>query len=288
MTIVKRTIIYEPNSRQKTGFVKIYFILFKNILNNRELIFQLFKRDFLMSYKKSFLGMGWLIFTPILGIASWVFLNFSGILAPGDVGTSYTAYVIVGTSLWGLFMSIYNGSSQTLNTASSFIMQVKFPHDILVIKEGLQQMTNFAIIFIINIIVLLLVGVVPSWKIIFLPLFLIPIFLAGASIGLLVSMLSVIAFDLQKIFTFLMGLLMYLTPIIYSNKLELKSYDTLHAITTWNPMTYLICEVRNLIIHGRIEFLDRYFYSALFVLFVFLLSWRTFYVSEQKVIEKIL
>jgi lipopolysaccharide transport system permease protein len=241
-----------------------------------------------MSYKKSFLGMGWLIFTPVLGILSWVFMNFSGILAPGDVGTSYTAYVLIGTSLWGLFMNIYNGTSQALNSASGFIMQVKFPHDILVIKESLQQLCNFAIMFIINIIVLFLVGVIPSWKIIFLPILLIPIFLAGASIGLFVSMLSIIAVDLQKFFSFMMSLLMFLTPIIYSDKLELKSYDTLHKIVALNPMTYLICEVRNIIIHGKIEHLAMYFYSVLFIFIVFLLSWRAFYISEEKVIEKMI
>jgi hypothetical protein len=69
-------IIYEPDSRRKTGFFKIWVIMFRNIIASRELIYQLFKRDFLMSYKKSFFGIGWIFLAPVIGIISWVFMNY--------------------------------------------------------------------------------------------------------------------------------------------------------------------------------------------------------------------
>ena len=43
---------YEPNQRAKTGFLKSWIIMIKNIIMSRELIWQLFKRDFLNAYKK--------------------------------------------------------------------------------------------------------------------------------------------------------------------------------------------------------------------------------------------
>ena len=48
--------IYEPNQRAKVGFFRTWLVMFKNIISARELIWQLFRRDFLMAYKKSFLG----------------------------------------------------------------------------------------------------------------------------------------------------------------------------------------------------------------------------------------
>jgi lipopolysaccharide transport system permease protein len=94
-----QTIIYEPNSRKKLGVIKIWATMFRNIMTSRELIAQLFKRDFLMAYKKSFIGMGWIFLSPIIGIVSWVFMNATGVLRPGDVGVPYPVDVLLSSSI---------------------------------------------------------------------------------------------------------------------------------------------------------------------------------------------
>ena len=75
------TTIYEPNQRIKIGFFKSWFSMVTNILKSRELIFQLFKRDFFAGYKQSFLGIFWVFISPVIGILSWVFLNLTGVLS---------------------------------------------------------------------------------------------------------------------------------------------------------------------------------------------------------------
>ncbi len=277
--------IYEPNYRAKIGWIKTWIIMTKNIIDSRELIMQLFKRDFLMSYKKSFLGMSWLFIAPIMGIISWVFMNSTGILAPGDVGMPYPAYVLLSTSIFGLFMSFFKGASGTLSAASGFILQVKFSHDALLIKQLLQQFAGFLITFTITIIVLLTFGVVPSWMIILFPILIIPMMLLGAGIGLIASVVSVVATDINKIITFGMGLLLYVTPVIYSDKVDNAFLQT---IIKWNPLTYLIGTVRDTMIHGEYEHFDRYLIASAISLVFFLITWRLFYVSEEKVIEKMI
>src|SRR4030042_1253111 len=108
--------IYEPNQRLKLGWFRIWIIMIKNIIASRDLIAQLFKRDFLAVYKKSFLGSAWIFITPVLGIVSWVIMNSAGVLKPGDVGIPYPAYVLISTSIWGLFMGFYDSSTETLST----------------------------------------------------------------------------------------------------------------------------------------------------------------------------
>jgi len=277
--------IYEPNYRAKTGWIKTWIIMIRNIINSRELIMQLFKRDFLMSYKKSFLGMSWLVIAPIMGIISWVFMNSTGILAPGDVGIPYPAYVLLSTSIFGLFMSFFTGASGTLSAASGFILQVKFSHDALLIKQLLQQFAGFLITFTITIIVLLTFGVVPSWMIILFPILIIPMMLLGAGIGLIAAVISVVAIDINKVISFAMGLLLYVTPVIYSDKID---NPLLQTIIKWNPLTYLIGTVRDTMIYGKFENFDRYLIASALSLVFFLITWRLFYVSEEKVIEKMI
>ncbi|HPV43831.1 MAG TPA: hypothetical protein PKX40_21840, partial [Spirochaetota bacterium] len=107
-----RLTIYEPDTRHKIGFLKVWAIMFRNIIMSRELIYQLFKRDFIMAYKKSFLGIGWILLQPIIGIISWVFMNKTGVLQPGDVGIPYPAYVLLSTSIWGLFVGFFTSASE--------------------------------------------------------------------------------------------------------------------------------------------------------------------------------
>lgn len=277
--------VYEPNSRRKIGFFTVWFIMIRNIIASRELIFQLFKRDFLMAYKKSFIGMGWVFISPMIGIISWVFMNFTGVLKPGDVGIPYPAYVLISTSIWGLFMGFYGSAAGTLGAGAGFIDQVKFPHEALLFKQTAQHLANYLIIFVVTLSVLVIFGVYPSWKIIFFPILILPLFFLGAGIGLVVSVIGVVATDLQRGFDFLLGLVLYITPVIYSSKIE---NAFLQKVIQWNPLTYLVGSVRDIIIYGKLEHFDRFIYSAGFALIVFALSWRFFYLSEEKVIEKMI
>jgi len=275
--------IYEPDQRRRTGFFKLWGVMFKNIIKSRELIWQLFKRDFLMAYKKSFLGMAWIIIAPVVGIVSWVFMNATGILSPGEMEVPYPVFVLISTSIWGLFMGFYDSATDTLGAGAGFVMQVKYPHEALLVKQTAQLLANFLLGFALNIIVLIAFGVIPSWKMVFMPFAIIPLFLLGAGIGLIFSVIKIVAVDITKGFTIVFGLLMYATPVIYSAQVE---NEFLRTIFTYNPLTYLVGNVRDLIIFGRFDHPDRFFYASLLALFVFLLAWRFFYLSEEKVIEK--
>jgi len=277
--------VYEPNQRQKTGFFRSLLIVAGNIRKSRELIKQLFVRDFIAVYKKSFLGMGWLFISPVIGIVSWVLMNYTGVLHPGDVGIPYPAYVLLSTSIWGLFMGFYSSATGTLGSGSAFIMQVKFPHESLLVKQVAQHLATFFIGFLMNIIVLLIFGVVPSWKIVFFPVVILPLFFLGSGIGLVIGVINVVAVEIQRIMDAFFGFLIFLTPVIYATDI---ASPFLQKIIKWNPLTYLVGGARDIIVYGRIDNWDKFLYATLLSLVVFIFSWRLFYVSEEKVIEKMI
>jgi len=280
-----KTILYEPNQRLKIGWIRTWIILVRNIIQSWGLIYQLFRRDFLMSYKKSFIGAGWIFISPILGIVSWVFYNSTGILQPGDVGIPYPAYVLLSTSIYGLFGGFFSAASGTLTAGAGFITQVNYAHDALLIKQALLQLANFAIVFFINIIVLFAFGVVPSIYIFLLPLLILPIFFIGSAIGLFASIIEVVATDVNKGITFLIGLLLFITPVIYSSKVE---NPFLQQMIKWNPLTYLIGGTRDMVIYGKMDNINVYLICAAVSFLLFLFSWRIFYITEQRVIEKMI
>jgi len=278
-------VVYEPNQYAKIGFLKTMLVIVKNTIASKELIFQLYKRDFLMQYKKSFLGLGWMIFGPIMGVVSWVLMDSAGVLSPGDVGVPYPVYVLFGTSIWGLFMSFFTSTSQTLQIAAGFIQQVNFHHEALVFKQGLQNLTNFGISLIINIVVMLSFGVIPTWFILLIPLFIIPIFLLAASLGLMVSILSTLTSDVSRIASFFLSLLMFITPVIYDSS---EKVVWLQQCNLYNPLTYLITAPRDLILTGTMSNPFYYIISIVMAILLFMVALRFFYISEKKVIEKMI
>jgi lipopolysaccharide transport system permease protein len=277
--------LYSPNQRHNLGFFKTWLVMSRNVINSRELIWQLFKRDFFASYKKSFIGVTWIFIAPIMGIVSWVFLNMTGMLHPGDVGIPYPAYVLIGTSMWGLFMGFFNSAKATLSSGKALVMQVNYPREALLFKQTAQHLANFSIIFVMNIIVLFAFKVIPSGKIILFPLVVLPLFFLGGAIGLVVSMISIVAVDISRMINMGMGLMMYLTPVIYSDKVNSQFAQ---SIIKWNPLTYLVCSARDIVIYGRLYDAKGYFICVALSFLLFMISWRLFYVSEDRIIERMI
>lgn len=275
--------IYHPNQRHELGFFQTWTAMTRNVIRSRELIWQLFKRDFFAGFKKSFLGKGWLFISPLLGIVSWVFYQQIGMLHPGEVGIPYPAYVLIGSSMWGLFIGMFTAASGTLSSGSDLIMQVKYPHEALLFKQVAQQLADFSIGFSMCLLLLFAFGVTPSWKIIFFPIVALPLFFFSSGLGLIVSMISVVAMDVKKGVDLVIGLLIIITPVIYSNRID---HQIVRTAIKWNPLTYLVCSLRDIIIYGRLYDTGGYLICAVLSLVWFLICWRIFYVSENILVER--
>ncbi|MFO1490472.1 MAG: ABC transporter permease [Kiritimatiellia bacterium] len=276
---------YRPHARHGVGWLSGIRQMIMNIAASRNLIWQLFKRDFFAVYKKSFLGVGWVVLMPVLGILSWVFLQKAGVLRPGDVGIPYPVFVLVGTSMWGLFVGLYDQASQTLEAGKEIIMQIHYPHEALLIKQTAQQISQFVVALALNVAVILLHGMTPHPLGVLLPLVALPLFFLAAGIGLFVAMISVVAVDISRFITLGISLLMYVTPVIHDGKAE---QPVLRAVIRWNPLTHLVCSCRDMLLFGRLSDPTAYFWSALFALGVFLLSWRLFFLSEDQLVERMI
>jgi ABC-type polysaccharide/polyol phosphate export permease len=187
--------------------------------------------------------------------------------------------------MWGLFMGFFKTASKTLSSASNIISQVNFPHEAVLVKQAAMNISNFAATFVLNIVVMLAFGVVPSpWTVLF-PLVILPLFFLGAALGLIVAVISEVSFDASKIIDALLRLLMFATPVIYANKLKAA---WLQGIIAWNPLTYLVCSARDIMIYGRLYDATGYFLCAGLSFLLFSAALRLFYVAEDRVVERML
>lgn len=276
-------VVYEADQRGHMGLLGSLICMAQNLIQSRELIWQLTKRDLLSLRKYSALGLFWLVLSPLVGIVSWVFMDYAGMLRPGDVVVPYPVYVLFGTTIWAMFMNSYHSAAQSLTSGGSLVLQIKFPHEALVVQQIAQNVIGLVANIAVLLIVLAFFGVWPSWKAVFFPLALIPLLALGIAIGMFVSVFTVVVQDVSKVVTTGLGLLMFITPVVYAPQLPNHS---LQIVISWNPLSYLVGGVRDLVLIGHIDRLDRFAWASCFSVVLFLLSWRLFFVSEQKVAEK--
>lgn len=280
----RECVIYAPDSRRRMSFWGSLWIMTGNIIRSHELIRQLFIRDYLAAHKKSFLGFAWILLAPVVATLSWLFMNAAGVLQPGTTAVPYPVYVLVGTTLWGLFTGFYQSATQTLSAAQLYILQVHYPHEALLVKQALEQVVNFAVALLVNVLAFLWFGVRPHWMIVLLPVTTLPLFFLGAGLGLIISVLGVVATEFRRLCEIGLGLMLFITPVLYNPAALGPRFQW---VVRWNPLTHLLETARSTMLTGTVPDPLAFTLSAVFALLVFLLAWRLFFISEHRVIEKL-
>ncbi|MBK7344750.1 MAG: ABC transporter permease [Saprospiraceae bacterium] len=257
----------------------------KNLSQYRFFIQQLLRIYLLAPFKKSLIGALWLFIFPLLTVIIWIFLHGAGIVDPGETGMPYPVFVLIGTTIWSLFINIYKSSSQIIVDSGSLLVMNKFPYETLIVGRLLENIITFSIPLVINIAVLFLFGIKFTWLSLLFPLTLIPVLLFGLTIGLFVALLRVVAVDLCNVVDEGMKVLMYLTPIVYAPKIEI---GWLTYIIDYNPLTYLIGLPRDILAKGQIYEPGSFLVWTGIVLILCPLMIRFYLYTKPRVLERLI
>lgn len=256
-----------------------------NIKTHRFLVRQLVKIEMQVEFRRSFLGMGWLLIVPLVAVAVWMLLNGAGVISPGDTGIPYPAYVLLSTSIWGFFAEAYRRCGRLLESYGRLLLSTPFPVETLIAQAVIVHLIRFVIPLGLNLIVLLVFGIRFTSAILLFPFALLPLLLLGCGFGLLIAPLRLIATDITRISDEGIRLLMYLTPIVYAPRVEISF---LASIIVYNPLTYLVGFPRNLLTNGQFYEPMAFGLCALGSLLFFLIALWLFRTSEARVRERLI
>ena len=258
--------------------------LIKNISEFSTLIKWLTRVGLTQQYKRSFLGGAWLFISPFFSILLWVLLNSAGILNPGETKVPYVAYVFLSNAIWVLFISFYKSISETYTGRGGELLHNNFPHVIIIIEKIIITTINFAIPMVLSIFVLISFGVSLNWTVFLFPLTLIPLMLLGIALGLIFSVLKIVALDFTTVFDNSLEILKYITPVVFAVNVN---NTTLQTIMKYNPLTYLISFPRSVLLNQGFPHIELYLICSLFSFIFLLFAFRFFTVSSPIVFEKI-
>lgn len=188
------------------------------IIRYRGFIISSVKRDFQLRYQRSMLGGLWLILQPLslIMVYTFIFANIMKAKLPGIDGTfAYSIYLCAGLLTWGLFTEILNRSITIFVENSNLLKKLNFPRICLPVIVIISSIINFAIIFSLFTIFLLVTSNFPGWIYlnIFPVLLILLIFVIG--LGLILGVLNVFFRDIAQLFGIITQFWFWLTPIVY-------------------------------------------------------------------------
>ena len=218
---------------------KLFEIDFKEIWRYRDLLVMFIKRDIVTQYKQTVLGPTWYFIQPALTTIMYMVV-FGGIAGISTDGLPQPLFYLAGIVLWQYFSECLNKTSATFTQNQHIFGKVYFPRLISPLSNVLSNLVRMSIQFLLFLIVYVYyvavgVDVMPNAYALLLPLLI--VMLAGLSLGfgIIISSMTTKYRDLTILFTFIVQLWMYATPVIYP--LSTISNEKIRMLMGINPLT---------------------------------------------------
>lgn len=202
----------------------------------RELLFQLVTRDFSTKYRQSVLGVGWAFIAPLVTVAIYTLVFGRLARLPSD-GIPYPVFSYAGLLPWLYFSNCLKNSSSSAVSASNLLTKVYFPRLLLPISKVVTGLIDSCIQLTVLGMLLLVYGVVPSWQIVYIPLFLFVGMITALGVGTWATALAVKYRDVNHAIQFLAQMWQWLTPIAYSANLVPERWRVWYWM---NPMVGVV------------------------------------------------
>ncbi|MBP7077606.1 MAG: ABC transporter permease [Bacteroidales bacterium] len=212
----------------------------KKVWQYRSLILAFVTRDIKSQYAQTRLGIAWSFIQAIT--AALVINLFFGVLIRIDTGeVPYILYAFPGMMAWYYFSYIINQSGTSLVQSQHIIKKIYFPKLILPIYKTTVGLVEHLIWLVVFFALMLLYGFPVGLNLVVLPFFIFLNIIAGLSVALWLSALTVRYRDATHIIPFLIGFGVFVTPVFYKTAMIPAAYSYL---IYFNPMAGVIAGYR--------------------------------------------
>ncbi|QRY80140.1 ABC transporter permease [Pseudomonas sp. PDNC002] len=212
----------------------------KAIYQYRGFVLGSIKREFQSRYRRSMLGALWLILQPLAMILIYT-LVFSQIMRaklPGvDNAYAYSIYLCAGSLTWGLFAEMIGRAQGVFIENANMLKKLSFPRICLPVIISLSALLNFAIIFSIFLLFLVVTNSFPGTVFIaVLPLLILQTAFA-LGLGMVLGVLNVFFRDVGQFMGIFLQFWFWFTPIVYPLAI-IPSWA--HEYMLMNPMADIV------------------------------------------------
>jgi lipopolysaccharide transport system permease protein len=226
-------------------------VLIKALWAYRGFILGSVKREFQSRYQNSVLGAAWVVLQPLAMIVVYTVI-FSQVmrarLAGVEGGFAYSIYLCAGVLTWGLFAEITGRAQNVFIENAQLLKKLSFPRISLPVTVVTNALVNFAIVFGLFTIFLVITGNFPGVVFVALAPVVAILALFAIGLGIALGILNVFFRDVGQFFSIALQFWFWLTPIVYPrNILPARVQEWLWL----NPMTPLITAAQDILVYER-------------------------------------
>lgn len=208
----------------------------RELIDNRDLLFFLVWRDIKVLYAQTILGFAWAIVLPLIEITIYTIV-FGKVAKLATDGVPYFLFATCAVVPWTYIAHATTTSSQSLVTGQSMLGKIYFPRMFFPLTPIAAKLVDFLIALFLVFIAMFFYDVAPTTNLLFLPLFIIMMVMIPLGAGLWLSALAIRFRDVKHILPFVIRLLMYSAPIVYTASAIPDGYRFLYSL---NPIVGVI------------------------------------------------
>lgn len=216
----------------------LFDIDWKELYQYRDLLRMFIKRNIVTQYKQTILGPLWFLVNPILTTVIYMVV-FGGIAGLSTDGLPQPLFYLAGVCLWNYFSTCLNQTSSTFITNQAIFGKVYFPRLVMPLSTVVSTLFTLGIQLLLFIAFYLYyvftgISVAPNIYILLVPVLIVMLAFLALGFGIIISSMTTKYRDLSILFTFIVQLWMYVTPVIYPLSMMPEKYKWIAGL---NPLT---------------------------------------------------
>jgi len=208
----------------------------KELKEYRDLFYFLVWRDIKVLYAQTILGFSWSILQPLIQIVLFTFV-FGKVAKLQTDGIPYILFSSVAIIPWTYMSQSMTESSQSLVQGQNMLGKIYFPRLIFPVTPVLAKLVDFGISMLIIFCVTIYYRVLPTWNLLLFPFFIMLMMSISLGTGMWLSSMAIRFRDVKYALSFVIRMLMYTAPIVYSASAIPENYRIIYSL---NPIVAVI------------------------------------------------
>jgi lipopolysaccharide transport system permease protein len=208
-----------------------------DIWRYRELFYVLAWRDMMIRYKQTAVGVLWAFLQPFIPAVITTVIMTRVAHAGSIPGVPYFLMVFCGQLPWQFFSTSLGSATQSVVGNANLISKVYFPRLIVPASAVVTSLADFLITLLPLFGAMIWAHIMPTWRILFLPGFIVQALLAALGPGLLLTALSVRYRDFRLVMPLILTIGTWVSPVYYWSETVPAAWRPFYAL---NPLAGVI------------------------------------------------
>ena len=224
-----------------------------SLVRNRNLIWQLTRRDVVGRYRGSVLGIFWSLFHPLLMLGVYTFI-FGVVfkakwgLAPSESRLDFALVLFAGLIVYGIFSECISRAPGVIVAQPNFVKKIVFPLEVMPVVLLGSALFHALVSLAVLLVAIVLTRGLPPWTALLLPAVILPLCSLCLGLAWFLASMGVYLRDTTQVIGIVTSMLMFLSPLFF----PLSALPPqLRIVLAFNPLSLPIELSRQLLLGGQ-------------------------------------